>query len=135
MAQLGVNWADGVWNTAVWNTAVWAQTASPPSTLELTAILPSSGVEAGGMVVMLVGVDFDNGATCTIDGNNAPVTYVNSTTLYATVPAGTAGAVDVVVTNLDASTDTLAGGFTYTVAVPGAYSGGNHAAITLGMGL
>jgi hypothetical protein len=50
----------------------------------------------------------------TVGGASATgVAFVDSTTLLATTPAGTAGARDVVVTNPDAQADTLTGGFTY----------------------
>lgn len=32
MAQLGVIWADGVWNLAAWNTAIWEQAGGPDTT-------------------------------------------------------------------------------------------------------
>jgi len=47
------------------------------------------------------------------------VTVTNSTTITATTPAHTAGAVDVVVTNSDGKSGTLTGGFTYTGSISG----------------
>ncbi|HKK91803.1 MAG TPA: IPT/TIG domain-containing protein, partial [Longimicrobiales bacterium] len=84
---------------------------APPT---VTAISPDSGPTAGGTVVTITGTDFQADATVTIGGVTATdVTFVNSTEITATTPAGTAGQADVVVTNPDTQSDTLAGGFTY----------------------
>jgi hypothetical protein len=55
----------------------------------------------GGMKVTIKGAGFVNGVTVTIGGNPvSDVTFINSATLTATVPACTTnGAVAVVVTN------------------------------------
>jgi hypothetical protein len=54
------------------------------------------------------------GATVSIGGVAAgTLTVVNATTITATVGAHAAGVTDVVVTNPDAQTATLSGGFTY----------------------
>ncbi|MET8571462.1 IPT/TIG domain-containing protein [Streptomyces sp. NPDC004783] len=53
----------------------------------------------------------------TFGGTPAPFSVINATTLSAVTPPGTAGAVDVVVTN-PAGSDTATGAFTY-VAGPG----------------
>ncbi|MCI0342028.1 MAG: IPT/TIG domain-containing protein [Planctomycetales bacterium] len=84
----------------------------------LTAISPTSGPTAGGTAVTLTGTGFLSGATVTIGGAAATtVTVVSATTITATSPAGTAGPANVVVTNVDSQSATLAGGFTY-VAPP-----------------
>jgi hypothetical protein len=55
-----------------------------------------------------------DGATVTFGGAAAfGVTVINSTTITATTPANAAGAVDVVVTNPDSQSSTLASGFTF----------------------
>ena len=54
------------------------------------------------------------GATVTFGGMAATnVVVVNSTTITATTPAGTAGAVTVTVTNPGGQSGSLASGFTY----------------------
>lgn len=53
----------------------------------------------------------------TFDGDPAPFTVISDTAVSAVTPPGTAGAVDVVVTN-DAGSATAVGAFTY-VAGPG----------------
>ena len=84
------------------------------SPLALTSINPASGPTAGGTTVTLTGTAFADGATVTFGGTAASsVTFVNSTTLTAVTPARAAGAVDVVVTNSDATNATLPGAFTY----------------------
>jgi len=85
------------------------QMASPPS---ITSISPTNGPEAGGTSCTIVGTDFDN-PTVDIDGMPATVDSWTATSIDITTPAGTAGAVDVVVTNADTQFDTLVGGFTY----------------------
>lgn len=95
--------------------------ASTPSEPEITDIDPDEGPEAGGTSVTITGTDFQTGATVTIGGNAATsVVVVDPTEITCTTPAGTAGAVDVVVTNPDTGTDTLVGGFTYLAAGGGA---------------
>jgi cytochrome c peroxidase len=85
--------------------------AAPPA---ITAIVPSSGSILGGTPVTIVGTGFGNGATVTIGGHAATnVTFVNSTTIVASTAAGTAGTVDVVLTNPDSQSKTLSNGFTY----------------------
>ena len=61
---------------------------------------PNSGPAAGGTAVTITGTNFAAGATVTFGGTAATnVTVVNSTTITATTPAGSAGAVTVTVTS------------------------------------
>jgi len=84
---------------------------APP---EIVSVTPDSGSTAGGDVVTVTGVNFQNGATVRIGGIDATsVTYVNSSTLLATVPANVAGSYDVTVINPGGQSATLANGFTY----------------------
>ena len=84
----------------------------PPPTL--TGVEPDSDIVTGGTSVKITGRNFQDGATVTIGGNAAlNVTFVSPTELMIEVPAGTEGSVDVVVTNPDGKSVTLAGGFTY----------------------
>ena len=65
----------------------------------VTAVSPFSGVTTGGTSVTLTGTDFIGATGVTFGGTTATnVTVVNDTTLTATTPAGSAGAVNVVVT-------------------------------------
>ncbi len=70
----------------------------PPT---VTALDPASGVEAGGQLVTIIGVDFVEGATVTFGETASPTVTLVDATLTAVSPPGTAGAVDVVVTNPD----------------------------------
>ncbi|MFI5877354.1 IPT/TIG domain-containing protein [Streptomyces sp. NPDC051445] len=83
----------------------------------ITTVTPSSGPASGGTNVTITGTSLDSTDSVTFDGAPAPFSVVNSTTLSVVSPPGTAGAIDVVVTNA-AGSDTAAGAFTY-VAGPG----------------
>ena len=89
----------------------------PPPTVTRTE--PNTDVVTGGAAVKIIGANFQNGASVTIGGNAASnVTFVSPAELSVEVPAGTEGSVDVVVTNPDGKSDTLAGGFTYIEPPP-----------------
>lgn len=82
--------------------------------VEVLLLTPSAGPPAGGTAVVLLGRGFVAGATVTFDGVPATsVAVVSAERLTCTTPAHAIGAVDVTVTNVDASTGTLADGFTY----------------------
>lgn len=83
----------------------------------VTTVTPASGATSGGTGVTITGTNLGTTDSVTFGGNPAPFSVVSSTTVSAVTPPGTAGAVDVVVTNL-AGSDTAAGAFTY-VAAPG----------------
>jgi len=69
--------------------------------------------------VTISGANFQSSATVKIGGVAATnVNVTSSTTITATTPAHTAGAVDVVVTNPDAQSGMLAGAFTYAIPSP-----------------
>jgi IPT/TIG domain/NHL repeat/GYF domain 2 len=85
----------------------------------ISAVTPASGTLAGGTAVTITGTNFNFGASVTIGGTAATsVIVVSSTQITATTPAHAAGAVNVVVTNADAQSATLASGFTYVTAAP-----------------
>ena len=85
----------------------------PPPTL--TRVEPDTDVVTGGAKVQIIGENFQDGVTVTIGGNTASdVIFISPSELTVEVPAGTAGSVDVVVTNPDDKSSTLEGGFTYT---------------------
>ena len=70
---------------------------APPT---VTSVSPNNGPAAGGTAVTITGTNFASGATVTFGSTAATnVTVVNSTTITATTPAGSAGAVTVTVTN------------------------------------
>ena len=75
---------------------------------------PSSGTVNGGTAITINGANFQYGATVTIGGRPATVQTWTNGYLYATTPVGqSTGIVDVIVTNPDAQTVTLTGGYTY----------------------
>ncbi|MDP2342579.1 MAG: IPT/TIG domain-containing protein [Deltaproteobacteria bacterium] len=87
----------------------------PPltNTLTLTGVVPSSVDVAGGDTVTLAGEGLTTATTITIDGVNTVFAVVDDRRVTLTVPAGTAGGADVVVTLADASSATLVDGVTY----------------------
>ncbi|MFD8417589.1 IPT/TIG domain-containing protein [Streptomyces sp. NPDC059650] len=83
----------------------------------VASLSPTSGPTSGGTAVTITGTNLDTTDSVTFDGAPAPFSVINATTLSVVTPPGTAGAVDVVVTN-PAGSDTAVGAFTY-VAGPG----------------
>jgi hypothetical protein len=105
----------------------------------VTNVSPSNGPVAGGTGVTITGTNFATGATVTF--GSAPATnvvVVNSTTITATTPAGSIGAVTVTATNSGGQSGSLANAFTYvgqptvTSVSPnnGSTSGGTMVTIT-----
>lgn len=89
---------------------------APNPRIALTKVTPNSGPIAGGGTVTLTGKSFAAGATVAFGDTPATnVTIVSSTSITATVPAHTAGAVTVSVTSNGEQT-TLANGYTYQSA-------------------
>ncbi|MDP9835267.1 uncharacterized protein YhjY with autotransporter beta-barrel domain [Neorhizobium huautlense] len=104
----------------------------------LTSVSPPDGPLGGGTTVVITGADFSNATSVSFGASAATAFTINSATqITATTPAGSAGAVDVVVVTVGGST-TLPGGFTYvapptlTSALPadGPTSGGTSVVIT-----
>ncbi len=89
--------------------------------VRLTSVSPNTGSTAGGTNVTISGSGFQNGATVTIGGVAATnVNLVNATTITASTPLGPANEqvsqpVDIIVTNPDGLSGTLATAFTYFV--------------------
>jgi hypothetical protein len=85
----------------------------------IDSISPAFGYTGGGDAVTISGSGFVDGLTVTIGGGDASEIVVSGDGLSITclTPAGTTGPVDVVVTNPDASSATLLGGFFYGVAI------------------
>ncbi len=91
--------------------------ANPAPTV--SSIAPTSGSQAGGTAVTITGTGFLSGATVKFGGTPATnVTVVSATSITATAPAHAAGKVDVVVTNSDSQSATLAQSFTYALPAP-----------------
>jgi uncharacterized protein (TIGR03382 family) len=90
----------------------------PPPTL--AAISPASGWQAGGQTITLTGTGFLTlQSTLTIGGTPASdIARISGTQILARTPAGTPGLADVVFTNGDGQSATLAGAFRY-VPAPG----------------
>ncbi|MGC2184979.1 MAG: IPT/TIG domain-containing protein, partial [Terriglobales bacterium] len=83
----------------------------------VNSVLPNNGPTTGGTSVTITGTNFAAGATVTFGGVAATnVSLVNSTTMTAMTPAGSAGGVTVTVT-FNGQSGSLANGFTY-IAVP-----------------
>ena len=103
-----VTTADGASSSA---SGAFAYTNAPPA---ISGISPTSGDATGGTVVTIAGSNFVSGATVSFGGSAASnVSFVNSSQLKATTPAHAAGSVNVVVTNPDGTSSTLAGSFTF----------------------
>lgn len=87
----------------------------PPPTV--SSVTPTFGPVAGGTVVTIAGANFVSGATVAFGAASVSSTFVSSTTLRATAPAGGPGIVSVKVTNPDAQTGTLPNAFTYNSGI------------------
>ncbi len=82
----------------------------------VSSVSPNSGSTTGGTAVTITGTNFAAGATVTFGSAAATnVVVVNSTTITATTPAGSAGAVTVTVTNVGGQSGSLATAYTYKV--------------------
>ena len=87
------------------------------SSFVIGTIVPNSGTTAGGTPITITGLAFAAGATVTVGGQPCTgVSVTPTTSITCTTPAGTAGAANVVVTNLDETSTTSTGGFTYISA-------------------
>ena len=85
----------------------------------VSSVSPNSGSTAGGTAVTITGTNFAAGATVTFGGTaTTNVIAVNSTTITATTPAGSAGAVTVTVT-VSGQSGSLTSGFTYVTSLAG----------------
>ena len=84
-----------------------------PTAVVVTRMTPSNGAQAGGNPGSITGGGFQQGATVRIGDGAATDVTVTPTLLTFTIPAGTEGAVDVVVTNPDEQGGILRGAYTY----------------------
>ncbi len=105
----------------------------------LTSVAPVGGALAGGTALTLTGSGFVSGATVTVGGAACgSISVVSATSITCTSPAHVAGAVNVIVTNADGQTNTLASGYTYEPVpvlssvspVAGAVGGGTSITLT-----
>ena len=97
----------------------FAQFSIPLPAPTISSIAPMSGPTAGGTSVTITGTTSFVGTPAVSVGGAlaAQITFVNSTTLTAKTPAGTAGAKNIIVTNPDGQpSNTFIGGFTYVPA-------------------
>jgi hypothetical protein len=83
--------------------------------LSVSAISPDAGSTRGLTPVTITGSGFQSGVSVTFDGirSHFQPWFQDSTRITAWSPPHAAGAVDVVVTNPDARTDRVTGGYTY----------------------
>jgi hypothetical protein len=85
----------------------------------VTSISPTTGSVSGATVVTITGTGFLSGATVKFGGTAATnVSVASSTSITATTPAHALGKADVVVTNTDSQSGTLAQSYTYAAAGP-----------------
>jgi Chitobiase/beta-hexosaminidase C-terminal domain/IPT/TIG domain len=91
---------------------------SPSVVPTLSGVTPASGSTLGGTEVTITGTKFAGLATVKFGFTAATnVVVVNSATIMATTPAGTAGTAAVTVTNSRGRVGILPGAFTYVVPV------------------
>jgi hypothetical protein len=114
--------AAGTYSLIVTNSDTQTGTLSSAYTYEaaptITSVSPLQGALAGGTSITVTGTGFTSSVTSLTIGGTActSVVRVSATSITALTPAKTAGTYDVVVTNSDTQTGTLASGFTYTSA-------------------
>ena len=84
-----------------------------PSSVVLTGMTPSNGAQAGGERGSITGSGFQGGAAVEVGGALATDVTVTPTLITFTMPPGTEGTADVVVTNPDGQSGILRGGYTY----------------------
>ncbi|MCI0342243.1 MAG: IPT/TIG domain-containing protein [Planctomycetales bacterium] len=89
-----------------------------PSPPLVASVAPSSGPTTGGTSVTVSGDFFQAGASVLFGSSAASATVASATTIVATTPPGTAGAVSVTVLNPDGRSASLAGAFTYLLSPP-----------------
>lgn len=100
-----------------------AQSASPAPTI--SSVSPSTGKSTGTEKVTIAGTGFVNGAQVRFGGIGGTVVSTSSTAIEVITPASSSGpgAVDILITNPDGTTVTLAKGYTYLANDSGAATG------------
>ena len=108
-----------------------------PGTPTISNVSPASGRTVGGTTVTITGSNFSVLGIVGVkfQGNAARSVTVNSATqITCTTPPGSAGAVDVVVTNPDGQSATMSGAFTYIGPATQPYAWGDNTYGQLGDG-
>jgi hypothetical protein len=82
----------------------------------ISAFSPATGPPSGNTAFTVTGTNFRSGATVRIGGTLATVTNVTATTITGKTPTHAIGTADVQVTNTDAKSATLAGGYFFDFA-------------------
>jgi hypothetical protein len=97
---------------------IFALTASGLSVLKLTQVplgigtlTPAAGPAAGGTTITVRGSGFQSGATATLGGNSAAVTFVDMNTLKFILPALMAGPQQLVIAKPDGESASNAAAF------------------------
>ena len=85
-----------------------------PGDLLVTEMTPSTGVQAGGETGSITGSGFQDGVTVKVGEAQATVLLVTPTLITFTLPPGTEGTKDVVVTNPGGRAEILRDAYTYT---------------------
>lgn len=80
---------------------------------EASSASPSSGPATGGTIITVSGTGFEPGATARVGGLDAQVLSVTDDTVRLRSPAAAVGMADIVITNPDGQTATLAGAFQF----------------------
>ena len=123
---------DGLGNQSAAATFSWTISVVPT----VSSVSPNSGPAAGGTAVTIMGTNFAAGATVTFGAAAASnVVVVSGTQITATTPAGSAGAVNVTVTNPGAQSGSLANGFVYVVVPTASDLSPNNGLTTGGTGV
>jgi hypothetical protein len=129
---------DAASNLSAYSNTIAAYTqASQVLVPTVTSVSPNNGPIAGGTAVTITGTNFAAGATVTFGSTAATnVVVVSGTQITATTPAGSAGAVTVMVT-VNSQTGSLTNAFTYVVPAtvssvsPGSGSTAGGTAVTI----
>ncbi len=79
----------------------------------IATVMPVAGSTSGNTQVAIGGAGFEAGATVTFGGSPATNVTVAANNIGCRTPSGSAGAVDVVVTNPNTLSDTAAAAYTY----------------------
>jgi hypothetical protein len=95
------------------NTATGTATLTLYTAPTVTSISPQSGTTLGGTPVVIIGSNFQNGATVSIGGVTATGVSVIGNTITATTGAHATGTVSVLVTNPDNRSGTLSNSYFY----------------------
>lgn len=103
------------------NTSTLAEWFTKRAVPTVTSVNVTTRPLTGTGTITITGTNFASGAyggnTGTLGGTAITLTYVNATTLTFTAPSHTAGAKDLIVTNIGGTSNTLTGAVTY-YAIP-----------------